>query len=233
MEDLDIFCHLVIEQFLLEKNLFATLRSFRSEWDRPDDTVTMPTWYNVALKLQMPELISSDDNHNFPTVLESAINALTQESSKRTRRPMDVIAHGLLTMPRVTVLPDMSEPTSPFPPNVPSSVEKKERKKAATPGSAVIASPAANNSYAAAMNRGNRVTARASSKLDLVMQSITADTTSLIPSKLVPIAPIDKYAPIKQVILSLDDPSRAYPLHLLQLVDSWDSVFEFILFKSD
>ena len=200
MEDLDIFCHLVIEQFLLEKNLFATLRSFRSEWDRPDDTVTMPTWYNVALKLQMPELISSDDNNNFPTVLESAINALAQESSKRTRRPMDVVARGLVSMPRVTILPDMSEPTpSPFPPNAPMSVEKKERKKAATPGKSTITSPPPNNSYAAAMTRGNRVTARASSKLDLVMQSITADTTSLIPSKLVPIAPIDKYAPIKQV----------------------------------
>ena len=197
MEDLDIFCHLVIEQFLLEKNLFATLRAFRSEWDRPDDTVTMPTWYNVALKLQMPELISSDDSNT--TVLESAINALTQESSKRTRRPMDVIAHGLVNMPRVTMLPEMSEPTSPFPPDAPFSVEKKERKKGATPGAAIIVSPPPNNSYAAAMNRGNRVTARASSKLDLIMHSITADTTSLIPSKLVPIAPIDKYAPIKQV----------------------------------
>lgn len=193
---------MVIEEFLMNKNMSSTLREFRREWDRPSDDATIPSWYNVALKLQMPELVSfvGDNGTSQNSVLQNLVKALALESSIRSRRPMELTTLGLVTMPRPTALPDSSEPQGPFPPNITrqtQSADRKDRKKAPTPGPAiVIAGPGhMDTSHAAAMSRGNKVTARQSSKLDQVMQKIVSDTSSLIPSKLIPIAPIDKYAP--------------------------------------
>jgi len=209
--DLDTFCYMVVEEFLMMKGMHSTLREYREEWDRPGDEVTIPSWYNVALKLQMPELLGrggGDNNHDHDeatTLLYHIVKALAHESSVRSRRPMELTAHGLVTMPRPTVLPDATEPQGPFPPTEMTnrrshSADRKERKKAATPGPAVVSGIVSHpsNTYAAAMGRGNKVSARQSSQLDQAMQRILADTSSLIPSKLVPIAPVDKYAPVKQ-----------------------------------
>ena len=210
--DLDTFCCMVVEEFLMMKGMQSTLREFRGEWDRPDDSVTIPSWYNVALKLQMPELVGRRDNNHdndessSPTLLYHIVKALAHESSVRSRRPMELTAHGLVTMPRPTVLPDTSEPHGPFPAETTAtlrhshSADRKDRKKAPTPGPAVVSGGAKqpSNTYASAMGRGNKVSARQSAQLDQAMQRILADTSSLIPSKLVPIAPVDKYAPVKQ-----------------------------------
>lgn len=34
-ESYEIFCHMVIEEFLMQKNMKSTLSAFRSEWPRP------------------------------------------------------------------------------------------------------------------------------------------------------------------------------------------------------
>ena len=200
--DIETFSHMVIEEFLMNKNMTSTLAEFRREWDRPSDDVSIPSWYNVALKLQMPELVSfvGENGNSQNSVLQNLVKALAQESSIRSRRPMELTTQGLVTMPRPTALPDSSEPQGPFPSNITrqtQSADRKDRKKAPTPGPAIIANGPGHldTSHAAAMSRGNKVTARQSSKLDQVMQKIVSDTSSLIPSKLVPIAPTDKYAP--------------------------------------
>ena len=199
-DEMNIFCHLVVEEFLMANQMHTTLNAFRTEWERPDETIAIPSWYNVALKLQMPELISKDTKSS--TVLENMINALTKESSIRSRRPIEVIAHALM-MPKNTILPDISDPQGPFPVDTlrqtKSADGRKERKKPPTPGPAIISGPShPDTTFAAAMHRGNKNSARASVKLDQVMQRLIGDTTNLIPSKLLPAEIIDKYAP-KQV----------------------------------
>ena len=200
-DEMNVFCHLVVEEFLMGNKMHTTLNAFRKEWDRPNNTIAIPSWYNVALKLQMPELISKDNKTT--TVLENMIHALTKESSIRSRRPIEVIAHAL-TMPKNTILPDISDPQGPFPVDTlrqtQSADGRKERKKPATPGPAIISGPPhQDTTFAAAMHRGNKNSARASVKLDQVMQRLIGDTTNLIPSKLLPAEVIDKYAPAKQV----------------------------------
>ncbi len=32
-----VFCYLVLEEFLMKKNMTETLKHFREEWTRPDD----------------------------------------------------------------------------------------------------------------------------------------------------------------------------------------------------
>ena len=204
-DETKVFCHLVVEEFLMANKMHATLNSFRSEWERPDENIAIPSWYNVALKLQMPELVSRDTQKT--TVLENVINALTKESSIRSRRPIEVVASAL-TMPKNTMLPDISDPQGPFPVDTlrltQSADGRKERKKPATPGPAIISGPPhQDTTFAAAMHRGNKNSARASSKLDHVMQRLMGDTTNLISSKLIPTEIIDKYAPTKQVIILL------------------------------
>jgi hypothetical protein len=70
----------------------------------------MISWYEVALKLQIPELVNDSEKDSSYTVLENTVKALARESSIRTRRSQEVTVSGLATVPRTTSLPALSEP---------------------------------------------------------------------------------------------------------------------------
>jgi len=104
------FSYMVIEEFLKKKNMHNTLNEMRNEWDRPSEEQTLLSWYDVALKLRLPELIAlqvpvtgtgsskSTTSSGLPPqtpVLESLLYALIRESSVRNRRTVDVTLSGL------------------------------------------------------------------------------------------------------------------------------------------
>jgi hypothetical protein len=99
-ETYEIFCFMVIEEFLMKKNMHDSLRSFRSEWKRPAEDVTLLSWYEVALKLRLPDLVGADSANK--CVLSNLVHALVQESSIRSRRPAEVTVTGLASLPRIT-----------------------------------------------------------------------------------------------------------------------------------
>ena len=45
---LDIFSHMVIEDFMMQKGLTNSLQEFRREWARPDEKETMLSCYEIA-----------------------------------------------------------------------------------------------------------------------------------------------------------------------------------------
>lgn len=106
------FGFMVVEEFLKKKGMSSTLNELRHEWNRPSDEESLVTWYDIALKLRLPELInisappmagttsssktgsSATLSPNTP-ILESLLFALVRESSLRNRRPVDVTMSGL------------------------------------------------------------------------------------------------------------------------------------------
>lgn len=101
--DLDVFCFMVFEEFLMRKGLESTLAEFREEWGRPPEETTLVSWYETALKLRLPELVSSGLAD--ATVMENLVWALLRESSIKTRRAPEVTVAGLATLPRQKSLP--------------------------------------------------------------------------------------------------------------------------------
>ena len=41
MEPMELFCHLMVEEFLMKKGLGATLAAFRDEWKNKPDEVSV------------------------------------------------------------------------------------------------------------------------------------------------------------------------------------------------
>lgn len=76
----------------------------------------MFSWYDVALKLRLPELI--EQNRGEDSVLSNLVSALIKESSIRNRRAPEVTISGLAIMPKSTSLPQLAapEPRAPSPP---------------------------------------------------------------------------------------------------------------------
>ncbi|RYG96028.1 hypothetical protein EON65_55035 [archaeon] len=105
---LDNFCHLIIEDFLTRKQMKDTLQSFRTEWNRPTEELVMFSWYELALRLRLPELI--EQNRKEDAVLPNLVSALIQESSIRNRRPPEVTISGLAMQPRPVALPTLAPP---------------------------------------------------------------------------------------------------------------------------
>lgn len=130
-EIIDNFCHMVFEEFLIKRQLTQTLQSFREEWKRPQESTVLYSWYDIALKLRLPELLAQSKKDG--TVLENLVLALARESSIRNRRPTEVTVSGLATMPKTTTLPTLvvNEPqtstslSTPKPPISTSSPFKK------------------------------------------------------------------------------------------------------------
>lgn len=85
----DTFCFMAVEEFLMKKNMTQTLKEFRSEWVRPDENVSLLSWYEISLKLQLSECMG---NSSLPTVLENITHTLMQDSSTRMRKPVEVTA---------------------------------------------------------------------------------------------------------------------------------------------
>lgn len=61
------------------------------------------SWFEVALKLRLPELISQNSKDR--SILENVVQALVRESSVRSRQPPEVILTGLAAMPKTSTLP--------------------------------------------------------------------------------------------------------------------------------
>lgn len=109
---MELFAFLAIEEFLMKKNMPETLSSFRQEWlSRPDEATSMMTWYDLALKLRLPDLIAQsnkgDANIDNISIVEHVVSALVKESSVRSRRAPEVIVNGLATLPQAISLPQL------------------------------------------------------------------------------------------------------------------------------
>lgn len=75
-EQVTIFSYLIIEEFLIKKNMTKTLLNFREEWvNRPNEMVTNLSWMNIALKLHLPELLKEE------TTLTPSSNTTATSSS--------------------------------------------------------------------------------------------------------------------------------------------------------
>eukprot|EP00981_Chlorochromonas_danica_P003377 scaffold647_cov253-Ochromonas_danica.AAC.15 len=76
----------------------------------------MFSWYDIALRLRLPELI--EQNRKDDTVLANLVSALVKESSVRNRRTAEVTISGLAMMPKTpSVLPPIEtvvRPDSPL-----------------------------------------------------------------------------------------------------------------------
>ena len=106
-ESFDCFCHMVIEEYLMRKNMYKTLSEFRREWSsRPEEDIAMLSWYEVAMRLRLPDVV--EEGSKDMTVLENMSNAIIKDSSVRARRSSEIIAQGLATMPKKKPLPDIT-----------------------------------------------------------------------------------------------------------------------------
>ena len=106
----DVFCHMLIEDYLRRKNMPNTLDYFREEWgdDRPHEDDTVMSWYEIAMKLRLPEIIQ--EGSAGMSVVENLALALVRESSLRARRKIEVTVQGLCTMPKMKPLPNIQPP---------------------------------------------------------------------------------------------------------------------------
>lgn len=107
-EAFDTFCHMVVEEFLMRKNLTNTLEEFRQEWGtRPEEDTAMLSWYEVAMRLRLPDVV--EEGSKDMTVLENMSNAIIKESSIRARRSAEMTAQGLAVMPKKKPLPEITQ----------------------------------------------------------------------------------------------------------------------------
>jgi hypothetical protein len=100
---------MILEEFMTTRNMHSTLRAFRKEWERPNEVshpglaedvdklshnyfhfrtlklqdITMFSWYNLILKLQMAELLHQDESDENITVLENLVKALIKGETQR------------------------------------------------------------------------------------------------------------------------------------------------------
>jgi len=98
---MDVFTTMVIEEFLMQKGMKSTLNEFRNEYKRPEEDITMISWYEIALKLRLPDMLEIHKG----TVLESIIAALLRESSIRSRRSLEIVSTGLVAQAKSSSLP--------------------------------------------------------------------------------------------------------------------------------
>mmetsp|Transcript_8142 Transcript_8142/g.12157 ORF Transcript_8142/g.12157 Transcript_8142/m.12157 type:complete len:404 (+) Transcript_8142:3-1214(+) len=103
IDHMSTFCHLVIEEFLMNKKMTKTLNAFREEWSsRPSEAASSISWIDIALKLHLPDMIH-EDKHK--PVIEHIAGALITDASIRRRTPADVIVNGLAEKPRERSVP--------------------------------------------------------------------------------------------------------------------------------
>lgn len=111
----DNFTHMIIEDFLMSKKMHTTLSSFRSEYAPANESISILSWYEIAMKLHLPEIITQGSKDC--TLLENLIYALLRESSVRSRRSQENTLNSLATQARPMILPtiqhDISETIKP------------------------------------------------------------------------------------------------------------------------
>jgi hypothetical protein len=104
LDQMTTFCYLMIEEFLIKKNMRNTLTSFREEWEtRPDDVVSNLSWFNISLKLHLPDLLKKEQDKNVTankSIVEHLTTTLIESSSTRMRVEPEVLITGLASLPR-------------------------------------------------------------------------------------------------------------------------------------
>lgn len=53
-EILDNFCHMVLEEYMLKRNLKNTLKTFREEWQRPKEVTPNPSLTFRVMRIVNP-----------------------------------------------------------------------------------------------------------------------------------------------------------------------------------
>ena len=103
----ETFCHLVVEDYLRKKQMHNTLRQFKEEWSetRPSEDQAMLSWYDISMKLRLPDIIDINGDNPNSSVVENISLALMREASLRARQSIGVVAQGLATLPKVKPLP--------------------------------------------------------------------------------------------------------------------------------
>ena len=103
----ETFCHLVVEDYLRKKQMHNTLRQFKEEWSetRPSEDQAMLSWYDISMKLRLPDIIDINGDNPNSSVVENISLALMREASLRARMSIGVVAQGLATLPKVKPLP--------------------------------------------------------------------------------------------------------------------------------
>jgi hypothetical protein len=96
-EQVTIFSHLIIEEFLRKNQMAQTLENFQNEWkNKPDETMSHLSWINIALKLHLPSLMNQNQS-----IIENILNLLLTNSSIRMRTEPEVLINGLADIPRM------------------------------------------------------------------------------------------------------------------------------------
>jgi hypothetical protein len=113
-EQITIFSHLIIEEFLRKNQMTQTLENFQNEWkNKPIETISHISWINIALKLHLPSLINQNETKN-QSIIEHILNLLLTNSAIRMRTEPEVLINGLAEIPR-------TKATMPIPPLPPLS----------------------------------------------------------------------------------------------------------------
>jgi hypothetical protein len=104
-DQMTTFCYLMVEEFLLKKKMMKTLISFRDEWTtKPDDVTSNLSWFNMSLKLHLPDLLKREQEKCSPVANKSIVEHLTmtliQSSATRMRVEPEVLITGLAELPR-------------------------------------------------------------------------------------------------------------------------------------
>lgn len=86
--------------------------------------MSLLSWYEVALKLHLPELINNGLKN--ATVIENLVSALVQESSVKSRRAPDVTVTGLATLPKSSSLPTIVDNTMSSPHRRPLTASRQD-----------------------------------------------------------------------------------------------------------
>jgi hypothetical protein len=103
-EHFNNFCHMMIEEFLMQKGMQNTLQEFRKEWERPEENMSLLSWYEMALKLHLPEIAS---RAKYGTVLENVSWEMMSDASMRMRKSPEVIVSGMAMVPKAPKLPSL------------------------------------------------------------------------------------------------------------------------------
>ena len=107
VEQLEKFCFMMVEEFLIRKKMTKSLEAFREEWNGKEDDTNILTWYEVALKLHLVDIMKASQRQS-PSVLESLAETLIKDSSIRMRQHPEVFTKGLASFPRMKPMRDIS-----------------------------------------------------------------------------------------------------------------------------
>mmetsp|Transcript_17813 Transcript_17813/g.29774 ORF Transcript_17813/g.29774 Transcript_17813/m.29774 type:complete len:379 (-) Transcript_17813:219-1355(-) len=109
LDNMELFCHLMVEEFLMKKGMSGTLDAFREEWKtKPDEMAVGLNWIDVSLKLHLPDVMKAAPNNS---VIENVTSQLLGDASTRMRKPKEILLKGLAENPRQSSTSSLYEKT--------------------------------------------------------------------------------------------------------------------------